>query len=146
MTITSTEARMRVFVDTSAWFALNSRKDQHHKQARDFIASLKHNPVLLLTTDYVVDETLTLLRFKVSHREAAAFLRLFSRSPQVVREQVTSDHIKHAEEIFSRYRDKYWSFTDCVSFAFMEEKGLKDAFAFDENFSQFGMRIHPVPS
>jgi predicted nucleic acid-binding protein len=136
---------MRIFVDTSAWFALNSRKDQHHKQAGNFVASLKSNPVLLITTDYVVDETLTLLRFKVSHREAVAFLRLFSRSPQIVREQVTPEHLKRAEAIFSRCHDKFWSFTDCVSFAFMEEKGLKDVFAFDENFSQFGMRIHPIP-
>jgi uncharacterized protein len=146
MIIICTESRMRIFVDTSAWFALNSRKDRHHKQARDFIASIKTSPILFLTTDYIVDETLTLLRFKVSHRDALAFLRLLSRSPQIAREQVTPDHLKRAEDIFSRYRDKPWSFTDCVSFAFMEEKGLEDAFAFDENFSQFGMRVHPTPA
>jgi len=136
---------MKLFVDTSAWFALNNRKDRNHKHAREFAASLKGSPVLLLTTDYIVDETLTLLRFKVSHREAVAFLRLFSQSPHVIREQVTPEHLKRAEDIFSRFRDKQWSFTDCVSFAFMEERGLKDAFAFDINFSQFGMRVHPVP-
>jgi uncharacterized protein len=144
MTITCTETRMRIFVDTSAWFALNSRKDQHHQHARDFITSIKTGPVLFLTTDYIVDETLTLLRFKISHREAVSFLRVLSRSPRIAYEQVTPDHLKRAEAIFSRYRDKPWSFTDCVSFAFMEEKGLEDAFAFDENFSQYGMRLHPA--
>jgi uncharacterized protein len=146
MTITCMEARMRIFVDTSAWFALNSRNDQHHNRARDFVAGIKTNPVLFFTTDYVVDETLTLLRFKVSHREAMAFLRLLSRSPQISCEQVKPDHLKRAEDIFSRYQDKPWSFTDCVSFAFMEGKGLEDAFAFDENFPQFGMRVHPIPT
>jgi len=135
---------MRIFVDTSAWFALSNRKDQHHKQAREFLASFQSVPVLFLTTDYVVDETLTLLRLKVSHREALAYLRLFSRSPQLSREQVTPDHLKRAEEIFARYDDKSWSFTDCVSFAFMEAKNLQDAFTFDANFGQFGMKVHPL--
>lgn len=136
---------MRIFVDTSAWFALNDRKDQNHKKARKFVESLKADPVLFFTTDYVVDETLTLLRFKVSHRAAASFIRMFSQSQQIIREQAVADHLKRAEEIFLQYKDKLWSFTDCVSFAFMEEKGLKDAFSFDINFSQFGMYVHPDP-
>ncbi len=143
-TITCTGMMMRMFVDTSAWFALGDRKDQYHDRATAFLRNLKFEPVLLLTTDYVVDETLTLLRFKVSHREALAFLRLFKRGSQITREQVNSEHLRRAEEVFSRYRDKRWSFTDCVSFAFMEEKGLQEAFAFGANFSQFGFRVHPL--
>ncbi len=135
--------QMRMFVDTGAWFALNNRKDQHHLRAEAFVGSLRTRPVLFITTDYVVDETLTLLRFKVSHREALAFLRLLSRSSRILSEQVTTEHLKRAAEIFTRHRDKMWSFTNCVSFAFMEEKGLRDAFAFDANFSQAGLRVHP---
>lgn len=134
---------MRIFVDTSAWFALGDQKDQHHREAAMFLGSMKDKPVLLITTDYVVDETLTLLRFKVSHKAALAFLRTFARESQVVRHQVSQDHLRRAEEIFAKYRDKLWSFTDCVSFAYMEEKGLEDAFAFDTNFSQFGVRVQP---
>jgi predicted nucleic acid-binding protein len=146
MIITCMETGMRIFVDTSAWYALNDRKDQNHKKAGKFIESLKAEPVLLFTTDYVVDETLTLLRFRVSHRAAASFLRLFSQSQQIVREQATSDQLTRAEEIFLQYKDKLWSFTDCVSFAFMEEKRLKDAFTFDAHFNQFGMHVYPDPN
>jgi predicted nucleic acid-binding protein len=135
---------MRLFVDTSAWFALNARNDAHHKRAKAFLHTLKSEPVLLITNDYIIDETATLLRLKVSHRSAVAFLSLFSRSRQIVREQATAEHVERAEAIFSRYSDKLWSFTDCVSFAFMEAKGLKDAFTFDANFSHFGMRVHPA--
>jgi predicted nucleic acid-binding protein len=134
---------MRIFVDTSAWFALNSRNDRHHGRAAAFIRSLETKPVLFLTNDYIIDETLTLLRFKVSHGEARAFLRLVSRSPHITREQVTAGDLRRAEEIFLRYRDKPWSFTDCVSFAFMEERAVRDAFAFDANFTQFGLRLQP---
>jgi uncharacterized protein len=145
MTTACAAAKMKMFVDTSAWFALNDRKDQHHARAVAFMQRLKVNPVLFLTTDYIVDETVALLRFKVSHQEVLSFLQLFERSTQIIREQVTPEHLRRAEEIFSGYRDKRWSFTDCVSFAFMEEKDLEDAFVFDANFSQFGIRVHPLP-
>lgn len=134
---------MRLFVDTGAWFALNDRKDRHHAAASRFLESFGTEPVLLFTTDYIVDEAVTLLRFKISHREAVAFLKFISQSAQVSFEQVTEGHLKRAGAIFSRYQDKLWSFTDCVSFAFMEERGLADAFTFDSNFAQFGLRVHP---
>lgn len=66
---------MKLFVDTSAWFALNDRRDRHHAEATRFLESFKSEPVLFSTTDYIVDETVTLLRYKISHREALAFLR-----------------------------------------------------------------------
>ena len=43
-----------------------------------------------------------------------------------------------AWEIFSRYRDKAWSFTDCISFVVMNRLKIQQAFAFDEHFRQFG--------
>jgi predicted nucleic acid-binding protein len=135
---------MRIFVDTSAWFALNARNDGHHERARRFVASLRAEPVLFLTNDYIIDETLTLLRFRVSHTQARSFLRLVERSPQISREQVTPGDLERAEEIFVKYRDTMCSFTDCVSFAFMEGRVMEDAFAFDADFSQFGIRVHPA--
>ena len=38
--------------------------------------------------------------------------------------------------IFCRYKDKELSFTDCTSFAIMEKFGIKNAFAFDEDFDK----------
>jgi uncharacterized protein len=136
-------AVMKIFVDTSAWFALNNRKDQNHKNARRFIESCASTPVLFFMTDYIVDETLTLLRIKISHAAAASFLALTKQSRSIVCEQASSDTLRRAEEIFLSYSDRRWSFTDCVSFAYMEQKGLKDAFTFDDDFNQFGITIHP---
>jgi predicted nucleic acid-binding protein len=48
-----------VFVDTSAWFAAVVPTDSDHLHAARWLAA---NSERLLTTDYVVDETLTLLR------------------------------------------------------------------------------------
>ena len=45
---------------------------------------------------------------------------------------------KKAWEIFVKYRDKTFSFTDCSSFALMERIGITEVFAFDEHFTQYG--------
>ncbi len=134
---------MRLFVDTGAWFALNSRSDENHRTAAAFVGRFKKEPILFYTTDYVVDETVTLLRFKVSHSQALVFLDFLAQSSHVVRVQATGELVGRAEGIFRTDTDKRWSFTDCVSFAFMDELGLEEAFCFDQNFAQYGKILCP---
>jgi hypothetical protein len=50
-----------IFVDTGAWFAAFVPKDADHSAARAWLAG---NEAPLLTTDYVLDELLTLLRMR----------------------------------------------------------------------------------
>ena len=40
--------------------------------------------------------------------------------------------------LFDAYTDKKWSFTDCVSYAVMKRLGIREAFALDDDFRQFG--------
>ena len=62
-----------IFVDTSAFYALEVEDDINHEKARKFLANelRKGKYGILITSDYVIDETLTLLRIK--HGVAAAF-------------------------------------------------------------------------
>jgi predicted nucleic acid-binding protein len=50
---------MSIFVDTGAWFASIVPADPHHRRIVEF---LHRNSLPLITSDYVIDETLTLLR------------------------------------------------------------------------------------
>jgi uncharacterized protein len=59
-----------IFMDTSAWFATYSRRDVNHNAALQAVRSLNE---LLVTSDYIVDETLTLLRARGENRRAIAF-------------------------------------------------------------------------
>ncbi len=130
-------------MDTGAWFALNSRTDENHAAAARFLRRFQKEPVRLYTSDYVIDETLTLLRFKVAHLQAIRFLDFLARSPSISRQVVTSELFDQAVAIFRKYRDKPWSFTDCVSFALMDALDLSRAFAFDHNFTQYGKELYP---
>ena len=124
-----------IFVDTSAWFAAFVPNDAHHAAARGW---LDNNTEALLATDYVLDELLTLLR--VRGEQARAFIL----GEQILSESIVSLHlvsvreIQLAFDIFRKFHDKDWSFTDCVSQVVMEESGIQTAFAFDEHFRQFG--------
>jgi predicted nucleic acid-binding protein len=50
---------MKLFVDTSAWLALNDRDDQYHKKAVEKSVEIKNQRIELITSEYVIDESVT---------------------------------------------------------------------------------------
>lgn len=58
-----------IFVDTGAWYASLVPTDPDHTRAAQWLAK---NDLPLLTTDYVIDETLTLLRARGERKRALA--------------------------------------------------------------------------
>ncbi|OGG44847.1 MAG: DNA-binding protein [Candidatus Handelsmanbacteria bacterium RIFCSPLOWO2_12_FULL_64_10] len=126
---------MAIFVDTGAWFAYFVRRDPDHTAAMEWI---RQNRQPLMTTDYVLDELLTLLKLRESHRIAvAAGERLWQRRIARI-EHITDEDIRRAWEVFRQYHDKDWSFTDCTSKVVIERLRIAQAFAFDSHFEQFG--------
>jgi len=124
-----------IFVDTGAWYAWYVAGDPDHERAT---AWFDHVADRLLTTDYVLDELLTLLKVR-GHAEIAYAMGelLWSEAAcEIVYLQPVD--IQQAWKVFSTYRDKGWSFTDCTSRVVMERLGVTKAVAFDEHFRQFG--------
>ena len=124
-----------IFVDTGAWFAIFVPDDPDHTAAR---AWLDTNPQPLLTTDYIIDETLTLLTARGQRpRAIQAGVRLFSEELATVH-FVSGTDIASAWDVFRGFTDKNWSFTDCTSKVVMGALGITTAFSFDQHFRQFG--------
>ncbi len=100
----------------------------------------------LVTTNFVLDETYTLVRFRVHHQAAVA---LHEKLARLVRGRllrvvsVTPEIEQSAWDIFERYSDKDFSFTDCVSFAVMQALELTQALTDDHHFEQMGFQILP---
>jgi predicted nucleic acid-binding protein len=124
-----------IFVDSSAWFAIFSRRDANHPTAMSAIRSFNEQ---LVTTDYVVDETLTLLTARRERRRAIAFGRRVIESQWAKVVQINEQDFASAWETFKQFGDKEWSFTDCTSRVVIERLGVQRAFAFDDHFRQFG--------
>lgn len=127
-----------IFVDTGAWFSSVIPSDTNYPIAAGWLSTNKQP---LVTTDYVVDELLTLLRARGEEVSADRLgTQLFSREIAQVH-YLTQDDILAAWQVFRTYDDKEWSFTDCTSKVVMETLGLTQAFAFDQHFRQFGSVI-----
>ena len=124
-----------IFVDTGAWFALIVPTDPDHQAAAAWFGA-NREPVL--TSDYVVDETLTLLRARGEHCRAVAMGRLFFAGKIGRVHHLSEADVREAWRVFERFSDKGWSFTDCTSKHLMEQFGITRAFAFDGHFRQFG--------
>jgi len=130
-----------IFVDTGAWFAGVVASDVDHEAAEQWSSS---NAESLLTTDYVVDETLTLLKARGQPLHAATLgEQLFSGGVARIY-YLTKEDILNAWGIFQRFSDKGWSFTDCTSKVVIEKLRLRLAFAFDDHIRQFGS-VQVVP-
>jgi predicted nucleic acid-binding protein len=126
---------MSIFVDTGGWFACVVPSDPHHRRVVDF---LRRNPLPLITTDYVVDETLTLLRARGEAIKAielgqrlldARIANLINVSPQL---------FTNAWDLFRSQPTRRWSFTDCTSKVVMDDLHVKRALALDDHFREFG--------
>lgn len=127
-----------IFVDTGAWFALAVRNDPDHAAA---IAWLETNHEPLVTTDYILAETATLLRMRDKtirgHRLAVRIATSILRAESATLERVREEDLRRALEIFRTYRDHLFSFVDCTSFVIMERLGITHAFAFDRHFNEY---------
>jgi len=125
----------RIFIDTSAFLALEDESDEHHKEAilfRD--QELLRGNYEFITTSYILDETLTLIRRRLGILASIDFSKKVRKS-QVVKVLSVSDEVEgKAVDLFEKYDDKTFSFTDCVSFAVMRDLDIQEVFAFDEHF------------
>ncbi len=130
-----------IFVDTGAWFASVVPSDVDHLAAAHW---LRHNTEPLVTTDYIVDETLTLLRARRQGRSAIALGAEFFAGSLATILYLSPADIAQAWQVFRQFSDKEWSFTDCISKVVIERHRLSQAFAFDDHFRQFGS-VQVVP-
>lgn len=138
---------MKIFIDTSAWVALENKKDIHYKEAIAFKDEIKNKRSRLYTSNFVLDETYTLLLADVGYEktiESAKRVRVLRNKGLLHVIQVTEDIEDSAWLIFERFnKDKFWSFTDCTSKAIMEMLDIKESFSFDRNFEQMGFVRRP---
>jgi uncharacterized protein len=130
----------RIFVDTGAWYALIDKNDPDHSAASSF---LRDNKIPLLTTNFIFDETVTLLRRRLGWSIAADFGRRLKDSHFVGLVSVTLADEEKAWAIFLKYKMQDFSYTDCTSFAVMESHRIDSAFSFDRHFRTMKFQVFP---
>src|SRR5215470_13836021 len=124
----------RIFVDTSAFYALEDAGDRHHQEALSIQRWCLQQRPRLFTTDHVLDESITLIGARLRPARAVRFARvlLASRVVRVVRLDETLEEA--ALNVYERFGDARLRFTDCIGFAVMRALEISAAFAFDSDF------------
>ncbi len=133
-----------IFVDCGAWIALFNARDQHHTDARVIYSELGQQQTKILTTDYVIDESVTRLRYDVGYPSANRFLETIERAEgtnDLVVERIDRSAFEEAKRLFRQYSSEKLSFTDCTSFVVCQTKGVSAAFAFDQHFPIMGITL-----
>jgi predicted nucleic acid-binding protein len=128
----------RVFVDTGAWFAVQTTDDALHAVAARALRSLVDRAAVLVTTNQVIGETYTLLRVVTGYESAARFLEVVGSTKRLERIFVGREIEQRAMILLERFRDHDFSFVDATSFAVMQARRLRWAFAFDAHFATAG--------
>lgn len=137
---------MRLFVDTTAFIALEDQDDKDHEDALNYRESIRLGETrfrAFYTSNYILDEALTLLRLRLGHQAAVLFGEDMRRSKMVRILRVTPPVEDGSWEIFKKYSDKNFSFTDCTSFALMDQEAISTVFTFDKHFQQYGFQMVP---
>ena len=133
-----------IFVDSGAWIALLNQKDQYHDDAVVIYNGLKQQRVRLLTTDYVIDETATWLKYRANHQVAAQFLDLIEsveKTGVLTVAEIDKTLFQEAKKLFRQYDSVQLSFTDCTSFAVCQKHKISETYAFDDHFAMMGITV-----
>lgn len=130
-----------VFFDTSGYYALLVKTDDRHLAAKKVLSEAKRRRRGFVTTDYVLDETATLLKARGKTHLLDPFFEAVENSRACRIEWTDSDSFADARAFFLKHADQAWSFTDCVSFRVMQRLRLRDALTKDEHFQQVGFQV-----
>lgn len=130
----------RVFVDTSAFYAVIDNNDQNHNSAVAIMRELARHPSKLFTTNFILAETYALLLTRLGRNFAIQFLEgVETGSTTMVRASAVDE--KQARIILKKYYDKNFSLTDAISFSVVDRLKISHSFSFDKNFVQYGLHI-----
>jgi predicted nucleic acid-binding protein len=128
----------RVFLDSSAWLAVLDTDDSHHVEAVERFGRLLGSQTIFVTTILVIAETQIFLRRRGGHEKAMIFLKNANESPRIEIAYPNARLELEAKRILRQYADQDFSLADAVSFAYMRENGLTEAFTYDRHFATAG--------
>jgi uncharacterized protein len=134
----------RLFVDTAGWMACADANDPDHAQACACRDEWLRSGGVLVSSDFVIDETLTLIRIRLGIDAAERWWQQVQESQRLTWEWIDTVRLDRAQSWFFRWRDKDFSFTDCTSFVIMKEKRIQQVLTTDRHFVVAGFQVLPT--
>jgi len=130
---------MRVFADTSGFFALLVQNDSMHLRAKQNFTYFAQQRAQLLTSSFVIVETVALLQRRVGLAAVHDFQSKIIPLLDIV--WVNGDWYSRAIQRLFALNSRQLSLVDCLSFEIMESQEIEVVFTFDMHFPQNGFTI-----
>ena len=115
---------MKLLIDTWGWITYSNRREERHAEIRTFYNNFRLKKGILYTTDYILDETITLLfrklPFETAEEETKEIIRAIDNN-YLILEWINEERFGKARDLRLKFRDKpRISFTDLTSMVVME--------------------------
>jgi uncharacterized protein len=133
-----------IYVDSGAFIALLRRKDRDHSRVAAHLVALRRAGDRLVTSDAVVSETATRLRYDVGLDGALAFRRLLDTAGSGLAVRDTDARVRSAAfDLMAKYADLRLSYADCVGAVVARSARASAVFGLDEDFRVLGFELEP---
>jgi predicted nucleic acid-binding protein len=131
----------RLFVDSSAWLAFFSTRDDNHGAAVALFERAIRRQATLITSSLVVAEVHRLVLHRVGIRAAAAVLGSIDGSAHLRLVFPDSAHHQSARGWLQKLSDQVITYADATSFAIMDAERCAAALSFDHDFVIAGFQV-----
>ena len=139
---------MKLFIDTWGWLTLRDKRESRHEEATIFYQNFCNRKGMCYTTDYVLDETFTLLFKRLSFKVAKESLETIDEAVKkryLMLDYITPRRFEEAKKLRLKFQDKpYISFTDFTSMIVMKEAKIAEILTDDDHFVHVGMGFRKV--
>ncbi|MDO8505577.1 MAG: PIN domain-containing protein [bacterium] len=132
---------MNLFVDSSFYISLLRQDDRNHNRAKEALEDEAKQSAVFYTSQYVIDETATVLSMRVSKTSAVAFLNATEEEDFPIILGVDEEVRRQGYAIFREAKDKDISMVDCYCAALMKKHAISKCLTFDKQFTQLGFKI-----
>lgn len=133
----------KLFFDTWGWVAIAHKNDDNHNKVFSFYKTFLLNKGIPVTTDYLLAETITLLRAKTETEGVNFFIDTLldaALKGRVIIERIYENRWKKAWHLSKKYKGRHGiSFFDFTSFIVMKETGITEVLTADRHFEEIGM-------
>ena len=129
----------KIFADTSAFYALLDRSDKHHKEASALWPDLLDINITLLTTNYVVSETIALLQNRIGFKAANLWCKDILEILDVL--WIDAETHERGFALWLNLGRRGLSLVDCVSFVTIHQHQIEKAFCFKPHFTDHGFEL-----
>jgi uncharacterized protein len=128
---------METFADSFYWIALLNDTDQDHSR----VLQMKITGRLVLSVAVQL-EVLDAFSSDVKLRSNAKYFWDYcSKDSSIIIVPLEEALLENAMQLFQSRKDKFWSFTDCISFVIMQQRKIIVALTADQHFRQAGFEI-----